>query len=66
MMGIYKNNYPYEQPLQQGTGSGIRGGSRGGPRMAGDALRAFFSAGEEAAEPLPFIGNAELRTPYLQ
>jgi hypothetical protein len=34
--------------------------------MAGEALRTFFSAGEEAAEPLPLEGNAELRTPYLQ
>lgn len=66
LMGLHKNTYPYERPLQASTGPGIRGGSRGGPRMAGDAMQAFFSTGEEAAEPLPLEGNAELRTPYLQ
>jgi hypothetical protein len=66
LLGVYRNSYPYEEALQTSTGPGIRGGSRGGPRMAGEALRTFFSAGEEAAEPLPLEGNAELRTPYLQ
>lgn len=65
LMGLYKNTYPYERPLQTSTGPGISG-RRSGPRMAGDAMQAFFSTGEEAALPLPLEGNAELRTPYLQ
>lgn len=63
LMGINRDIEPYEPALSEGTGPGISGAPKK-DRMAGQALAAFYSTGEPSAEPLPFIGNAELRTPY--
>lgn len=65
LMGVNKNVIPYEAALPESTGPGISGAPKK-DRMAGQALAAFYSTGEQAAEPLPFVGSAEQRTPYLQ
>lgn len=64
LMGINKDVTPYEAALPETTGPGISGAPKK-DRMAGQALVAFYSTGEQAAEPLPFMGSAEQRTPYL-
>ena len=65
LMGINKDVTPYEASLPETTGPGISGAPKK-DRMAGQALAAFYSTGEQPAEPLPFVGQAEQRTPYLQ
>jgi hypothetical protein len=63
LMGINKNVEPYEPNLPESTGPGISGAPKK-ERMAGQALSAFYSTGNQSTETPMFMGNAELRNPY--
>ena len=64
-LGLNRNAPPYERPSAASTGPGMTGAPRK-TRMAGEALQAFInSTGTPPTEPLPDVGRAEIRVPFL-
>ena len=66
MLGLHHDVHPYEHPLPTTTGPGITGAPLQ-QRMAGQLLAENLtnSPGTPEALPLPAIGGAEIRVPYL-
>lgn len=67
MYGLGVEKDPYEAPLPTGGEKFFYGKPEKERRMAGDILNLDItqSPGTPATFPLPNIGGAELRTPYL-
>lgn len=67
MYGLNVQESPYEAPLPTNAEDFFYGRQPKERRMAGDILNLDLtqSPGTPAVFPLPNIGGAELRTPYL-